>query len=55
MRLLLSDDEGDSWRVLRELEPNGAGARYPMLRRLDGERSRWPTRWGTRRGFGRMC
>ncbi|QFT79357.1 hypothetical protein FIU89_01945 [Roseovarius sp. THAF27] len=36
LRLLLSDDEGDSWRVLRELEPNGAGARYPMLRRLDG-------------------
>lgn len=36
LRLLLSEDEGDSWRVLRELEPNGAGARYPMLRRLEG-------------------
>lgn len=36
LRLLLSEDEGDSWRVLRELEPNGAGARYPMLRRLKG-------------------
>ncbi|KRS12494.1 hypothetical protein XM53_10370 [Roseovarius atlanticus] len=36
LRLLLSEDEGDTWRVLRELEPNGAGARYPMLRRLEG-------------------
>ncbi|MGK7752917.1 MULTISPECIES: exo-alpha-sialidase [unclassified Roseovarius] len=36
LRLLLSEDEGDNWRVLRELAPNGAGARYPMLRRLEG-------------------
>ncbi|MEO1139787.1 MAG: exo-alpha-sialidase [Pseudomonadota bacterium] len=36
MRLLLSDDEGASWRVLQELEPNGAGARYPMLQTLQG-------------------
>lgn len=34
LRLLLSTDEGATWRALTELEPNGAGARYPMMRRL---------------------
>jgi hypothetical protein len=33
LRLLLSEDEGASWRVLEILEPDAAGARYPMLRR----------------------
>lgn len=33
LRLVLSEDEGDSWRVLREFEGEGA-LRYPMLRRL---------------------
>ena len=36
LRLLVSEDEGDSWQLVRELEPNGAGARYPMLRLLEG-------------------
>ena len=34
LRLLLSEDEGVSWRVVTVLEPDAAGARYPMLRRL---------------------
>lgn len=33
LRLMLSPDEGASWRVLREFEGEGA-LRYPMLRRL---------------------
>lgn len=36
LSLLGSADEGESWRVLRVLEENGAGARYPMLRALPG-------------------
>lgn len=35
LRLLLSEDEGASWRVVTALEPDAAGARYPMLRRLE--------------------
>lgn len=31
LSLLLSEDEGENWRVLSVLEDNGAGARYPML------------------------
>lgn len=31
LSLLVSDDRGESWRVLQVLEENGAGARYPML------------------------
>ncbi|MRU16088.1 hypothetical protein FDP25_11670 [Roseovarius sp. A21] len=34
LRLLLSEDEGATWRVLNVLEPAAAGARYPMLRRM---------------------
>lgn len=34
LRLLSSEDEGESWRVLTVLEPDEAGARYPMLRRV---------------------
>jgi len=33
LRLVLSEDEGESWRVLRAFEGEGA-LRYPMLRRL---------------------
>ena len=33
LRLVLSEDEGESWRVLEEFEGDGA-LRYPMLRRL---------------------
>lgn len=33
LRLVLSEDEGASWRVLREFQGEGA-LRYPMLRRL---------------------
>ncbi|SLN29834.1 hypothetical protein PEL8287_01375 [Roseovarius litorisediminis] len=35
LRLLLSGDGGASWHPFRDLEPGSAGARYPMLRRLD--------------------
>lgn len=35
LRLLLSEDEGASWRLVTVLEPDAAGARYPMLRRLE--------------------
>lgn len=36
LRLLLSEDEGANWRAVKEVAPNGAGARYPMLRALPG-------------------
>lgn len=36
LSLLVSDDRGESWRLLHRLEQNGAGARYPMLRSLPG-------------------
>lgn len=35
LSLLLSDDGGKTFDSLQELEPNGAGARYPMLRGLE--------------------
>lgn len=34
LRLLVSGDEGHSFGLVKELEPNGAGARYPMMRAL---------------------
>jgi predicted neuraminidase len=34
LRLLVSEDEGATWRVVTVLEPDAAGARYPMLRRV---------------------
>lgn len=34
LNLLLSEDEGATFRVIKELAPQGAGARYPMLRAL---------------------
>jgi predicted neuraminidase len=34
LRLLASEDEGESWRLVTVLEPDAAGARYPMLRRV---------------------
>ncbi len=51
LRLLLSEDEGESWRVLRELAPNGAGARYPMLRRLAGGEIALAYSVGNKRGL----
>ena len=38
LRLVLSQDGGMTWQPFHTLEPNGGGARYPMLRRLpEGE------------------
>jgi predicted neuraminidase len=37
LRLLVSEDEGATWRVVTVLEPDEAGARYPMLRRVGDE------------------
>ena len=37
LRLLTSEDEGASWRVLTGVEPDAAAARYPMLRRVGDE------------------
>ncbi|WP_135505968.1 exo-alpha-sialidase [Roseovarius aestuariivivens] len=36
LSLLMSQDGGESWRVLEVLEENGAGARYPVLRAQPG-------------------
>lgn len=37
LRLLQSEDEGASWRLVTALEPDEAGARYPMLRRMGAQ------------------
>ncbi len=38
LQMMLSQDEGRSWRVIHELDSGEGAARYPMLRRLpDGE------------------
>ena len=36
LRLVLSEDEGESWRALRAFEGEAGALRYPMLRRLAG-------------------
>ena len=51
LRLLLSDDGGESWQPFHTLEPAGAGARYPMLRRLPGGEIALAYSVGNKRGI----
>lgn len=54
LRLALSEDEGVSWRVLKELEKDGGDARYPMLRRFGEDGFVLSYSHGTKRGI-RAC
>ena len=49
LRLVLSEDEGETWRVLRSFEGDGA-LRYPMLRRLRSGEIVLSYSKGTKRG-----
>ncbi|QGX99515.1 hypothetical protein EI983_15060 [Roseovarius faecimaris] len=51
LRLVLSEDEGLTWRVLKELEKDGGDARYPMLRRLGEDGFVLSYSHGTKRGI----
>ncbi|WP_306152673.1 exo-alpha-sialidase [Roseovarius sp. MMSF_3281] len=50
LRLLTSEDEGATWKVVTVLEPDTAGARYPMLRRV-GEQFLLTYSHDTKRGI----
>ena len=50
LRLLVSDDEGATWRVITVLEPDEAAARYPMLRRA-GDQFLLTYSYDTKRGI----
>ena len=51
LRLAVSRDQGNSWRVIRTLEHDGGDARYPMLRRLEGGEIALTYSHATKRGI----
>lgn len=51
LRLSLSEDGGDSWRMIHRLRDDAGDARYPMLRRLPNGQILLAYSHGTKRGI----